>query len=196
MHRIKTWQGFTLLELLLAVSIAVTVLTMSVPMTMGAVDEMRAAMAARYVEGRIMNARMTAVKRSARIGLRFEPLVGEYAFGEYADGNGNGIRAPDISAGLDPQLAPRLLLRDQFPQVKFGLLASIPDLDGVRSSAETDGVRIGSARILTLGPDGTATSGTLYVHSRRGQFAVRILGATGRTRVFRFESGTQRWVPR
>jgi hypothetical protein len=50
----------------------------------------------------------------------------------------------------------------------------VADVDGDRSTT-TDGVRIGSTRILTLGPDGTATSGTLYVRGRRGQFAVRIL---------------------
>jgi hypothetical protein len=58
----------------------------------------------------------------------------------------------------------------------------------------SDGVRIGTSRILTLGPDGTATSGTLYLHGRRAQFAVRILGATGRTRLLRFDPGGRRWV--
>ena len=53
---------------------------------------------------------------------------------------------------------------------------------------------IGSSRILTLGPDGTATSGTLYVRGRRGQYAVRILGITGRTRVLRFHPGTGQWI--
>jgi hypothetical protein len=77
--------------------------------------------------------------------------------------------------------------------VTFGLHAGIADIEGDRS-APTDGVRIGSSRILTLGPDGTASSGTLYVRGRRGQFAVRILGVTGRTRVLRFHPGTGQWT--
>ena len=189
-------RGFTLLELLLALAITAIVLGMSVPMTASALDEMRAAMAARYVEGRIMNARMLAVRRSTSVALRFEPSGSDYRLAEYVDGNGNGIRSAEIAAGMDRRLAPPQLLRDEFPLVVFGLRAGIPDLDGRRSTADSDGVRIGASRILTLGSDGTATSGTLYLHSRRGQFAIRILGATGRTRVLRFDTGPGQWSAR
>jgi prepilin-type N-terminal cleavage/methylation domain-containing protein len=189
-------RGFTLLEVLLAGAIVATVLSMSVPLTTSALDEMRTSMAARYLEGRIMNARMLAVKRSASVALRFEAVGRGYAIAEYADGNGNGVRSTEIAAGIDPPLAPRQLLHEQFPTVVFGLRANVPDVDGTRSTADSDGVRVGSSRILTLGPDGTATSGTLYLHGRRGQFAVRVLGATGRTRVLRFDTGTRRWIAR
>jgi prepilin-type N-terminal cleavage/methylation domain-containing protein len=189
-------QGYTLIELLLAAAVAATVLSMSVPLTTTAVDEIRSSMAARYLEGRIMNARMLAVKRSANVALRFEAVRGGYAFAEYLDGNNNGVRSAEIAAGIDTQLAPGQFLHEQFPGVVFGLRASIPDMDGARSTAEGDGVRVGSSRILTLGPDGTATSGTLYLHGRRGQYAVRVLGATGRTRVLRFDPGTGQWLTR
>jgi hypothetical protein len=189
-------RGFTLLEVLLAGAIVATVLSMSVPLTTTALDEIRTSMAARYLEGRIMNARMLAVTRSASVALRFEAAGPGHAIAEYADGNGNGVRSAEIAAGIDPQLAPRRFLHEQFPAVVFGLRASVPDIDGARSAVDTDGVRVGSSRILTLGPDGTATSGTLYLHGRRGQFAVRVLGATGRTRVLRFDTGTRRWIAR
>jgi hypothetical protein len=154
---------------------------------------MRTAMAARYLEGRIMNARMTAIRRSTRVALKFEAVDDDYRYGEYWDGNGNGVRSAEIASGLDPEIAPAELLRSHFAGVTFGLHAGIADVDGDRSTT-TDGVRIGSSRILTLGPDGTATSGTLYVRGRRGQFAVRILGATGRTRVLRLHPGTGQWM--
>ncbi len=85
------------------------------------------------------------------------------------------------------------MIASRFPGTMIGLHAGVPDVDGDRSTT-TDGVRIGSSRILTLGPDGTATSGTLYVRGRRGQFAVRILGVTGRTRVLRFHPATGQWT--
>jgi prepilin-type N-terminal cleavage/methylation domain-containing protein len=66
--------GFSLLEMLLVTSIVATLAAISIPVTAGALDELRTSMAARYLEGRIMSARATAVKRSARIGLRFEPV--------------------------------------------------------------------------------------------------------------------------
>ncbi len=188
--------GFSVLELLLTTSIAATIVAITVPLTATALDEIRTGMAARYLEGRIMDARLHAVKRSTRVGLQFVPLNGDYQFGEYLDGNGNGIRTAEISAGVDPELAQRRLLRDTFSGVRFGLQANLPDVDGSRSASVGDGVRVGTSRILSLGPDGTATSGTLYLHGRRSQYAVRILGATGRTRVLRFDPGGDQWTAR
>jgi type II secretory pathway pseudopilin PulG len=189
-------RGFTVLELLLALAVSVTMMAIAIPLTANALDAERASMAARYLSGRISDARMEAVKRSTRVALRFEPLDGDYRFAEYLDGNGNGVRTADIAAGIDTELEPEQGLGDQFAGVRFGLQAGLPDLDGQRAAGASDGVRIGSSRILTLGPDGTATSGTLYLHSRRAQFAVRILGATGRVRVLRFDPGGQQWVSR
>jgi hypothetical protein len=150
-------------------------------------------MAARYLEGRIMHARATAVKRSTRVALRFEPVDGDYRFGEFFDGNGNGVRSSEIASGLDPEIAPARRLRDVFPGIAFGVQPGVRDVDGAPVTTG-DGLRIGASRLLTLGPDGTASSGTLYVHGRRGQYAVRILGATGRTRVLRFDRRTGQWI--
>jgi len=86
-------------------------------------------------------------------------------------------------------------MKEQCPGIRFGLLPGVPDADG-NSTTDPDGVRIGSARILTMSPDGTATAGTLYLHGRRSQFAVRILGATGRVRVLQFHQGTRTWRTR
>ena len=186
-------RGFSLLEVLLVTSIVATLAAVSTPVTAGALDELRTSMAARYLEGRIMNARATAVKRSTRIGLRFEPVENDCRISEYVDGNANGVRASEIAAGLDPEIGQAELIGGLFPGVGFGLHTGVPDVDGSLSSG-SDGLRIGSSRILTLGPDGTATSGTLYVRGRRGQYAVRILGFTGRTRVLRFHPGTGQWI--
>ena len=90
-------RGFTLVELMLTAAIVATILSMSVPMTTTALDEMRTSMAARYLEGRIMNARMLAVKRSTNVALRFEAVGPGYAFAEYLDGNGNGVRSAEIA---------------------------------------------------------------------------------------------------
>jgi type II secretory pathway pseudopilin PulG len=185
--------GFSLLEVLLVTSLVATLAAVSIPVTAGALDELRTSMAARYLEARIMNARATAMKRSTRIGLRFEPTANDCRIGEYVDGNGNGVRASDIGSGLDLEIAQGEFIGGLFPGVGFGLHAGVPDVDGSLSTG-SDGLRIGSSRILTLGPDGTATSGTLYVRGRRGQYAVRILGITGRTRVLRFQPGTGQWT--
>ena len=57
-------------------------------------------------------------------------------------------------------------------------------------------VRAGPADQLSLSPIGTSTGGTLYVSGRGGaQFAVRVAGVTGRTRVLRFDPGPRTWRP-
>ena len=188
--------GATLLELLLVLALSAAAASAAVPLTTTALDEVRTAMAARYLQSSLFNARMQAVRRSARVALRFEALEEDYRFAEYVDGNGNGVRTADITAGVDRQLGPRRLLRDEFAGVRFGLHPDVPDLDGSRSAERSDGVRIGASRILSLGPDGTATSGTLYIQGRRSQYAVRVLGATGRTRVLRFDRGSGQWTSR
>ncbi len=186
--------GLTLLELLFTVAILTTLLAIGLPATADAIDSHRTASAARYLAGRVHLARMEAVKRSTSVGLKFEEAGDDYAFTTYVDGNGNGIRAIDIRSGTDALLMPRERLADNFPAVQFGLMPGVPDADGDADNADGDGVRIGSARILTLGANGTATSGTLYLHGRRLQFAVRVFGVTGRARVLRYEAPSRKWT--
>jgi hypothetical protein len=193
---IRAGAGFTAVELLLSVAVVVTVTGVAIPLTTSALDELRAAMAARYVAGTIVGARLDALQRSARVGLRFEAAGSDYAFATYMDGNRNGVRTAEILDGTDPPLKPRARLADHFGDVRFGLGAGVPDLDGARQLEEADGVRIGTPRILTLDPNGTATPGTLYIRGRRSQYAVRVLGATARTRIFRYHAGAHGWIAR
>lgn len=187
-------RGFTLIELLFALALAVTLVGISVPVSQSTVDEIRGAGAARQLAERVALARLDAVRRSAAVALRFEPDGADYKFTSHVDGNGNGVRTLEISNGVDLTLGHVERLRDAHPGVVFGLMAGLPDLNG--SSGNQDGVQIGASRILTLSPDGSATSGTLYLHGRRGQYAVRVLGATGRTRVFHYDTGTRQWKSR
>ena len=193
--RARSGTGFTLIELLFVVSVIVILAGVSVPVTNAALDDLHTAAAARYMAGVVVSGRLNALKRAKFVGLRFEATGADYMFAPFLDGNGNGVRTADIRSGADLPLGPGERLSSSFPGVQFGLLAGVPDADGVRASS-TDGVRIGSARILTMGPDGTATSGTLYVQGRRAQYAVRVLGATARTRVLKFEPGAGTWISR
>jgi prepilin-type N-terminal cleavage/methylation domain-containing protein len=186
-------QGFTVIELVFAIALGLVLAGLAIPIGGDALDDMRTRAAARYVAGRIANARFGAINRSRATGLRFLPSSPDYQFGAYVDGNGNGLRSADISAGIDTPLGFARQLGFDFRGVHFGLTLGIPDVDGVRNTA-ADGVRIGTARIMTTSPDGTATSGTLYVQGARAQYAVRVLGATGRTRVLKYEPGSRSWV--
>ena len=187
--------GRSLLEVLLVLATSLTMGALTVALTSSAVDEMRTAVAARYVAGRIGSTRIDAVKRSSAVALQFEAVGGDYMYAPFEDGNGNGVRTAEIRSGIDRPIGPYERLSDKFPGVHFELAPGVPDADG-QAGTGADGVRIGSARLLTMSVDGTATSGTLYVRGRRGQYAVRVLGVTGRTRMLQYSAGDRTWLSR
>jgi prepilin-type N-terminal cleavage/methylation domain-containing protein len=193
--RFSRIHGFTLIELLLAVALTTILVGIALPIGGDTIDDLRTAAAARYLAGRIAASRMEAISRSQAVALRFQAAIPDYEFASFVDGNGNGVRTAEIGTGIDLPVGGRRKLCDDFANVHFGLTVGSPDVDGLRN-ASADGVRIGTPRILTMSPDGTATSGTLYVQGRRAQYAVRVLGATGRTRVLKFDTGAQTWITR
>jgi prepilin-type N-terminal cleavage/methylation domain-containing protein len=187
--------GFTLVEVLFALALVAVAIGTAVPVVADALDDLRTAGAARYLAARVTSAHIDALKRSAAVGLRFEPGSPDYGFRAYLDGNGNGIRTTDIQNAVDPPLTPSERVADTFAGVRFELMAGVPNVDGA-VDGRLDGVRVGTGRILTLSPDGTSSSGTLYLRGRRTQYAVRVLGSTGRTRVLSYDPGGRKWISR
>jgi prepilin-type N-terminal cleavage/methylation domain-containing protein len=186
--------GFTILELLFAIAIAGTLTVMAVPQSLRALDDFRAHSATRYLAQRLMTARFEAIRRSTAHGLRFESTGADYRLSLVADGNRNGLRTADIQSGIDRTLSPPERLESHFAGVAFGIVEGVPDADG-QPAGGTDGVRVGASKLLAMNADGTASAGTLYVRSAgRAQYAVRVLGSTGRIRVLRFDDGRRRWV--
>ena len=188
--------GYSLVEVLLVLFTASVVLAIAVPVLDRAADSADAGAAARYVASVVARARFEAARGQRAQALRFA-RVPAVAFSVAADGDGDGVSAADVAAGVDPVIRPADRLGDHFPRARFGLAGTLPAIDEARvlTSAD-DPIRLGSADQLTLGPLGTATSGTLYIASRAGaQFAVRISGVTGRARVLRFDPGPRVWRP-
>jgi type II secretory pathway pseudopilin PulG len=158
---------------------------MAIPQLFGAMDRSRTWAAARYLAARMTIARTYAVMRSAHVALRFNQDPSDVTFQMFVDANNNGVRASDIDSQVDRPLEPAARLSDLFPGVVIGTSADLG----------TDSVRIGSSDLLSFTPLGTATPGTIYVRGRDGtQLAVRVLGATARTRVLRYLPRTRKWV--
>lgn len=185
--------GYTILELLFTIAIAGTLAAIAVPQGLRTLDDFRTRSAARYLAQRLGDARLSAIKRSTALGLRFEPSLPDYRITTVVDGNRNGVRTADIVAGVDRTLTEPEMLAANFTGVTFGIVEGVPDADG-QPAGGTDGVRVGVARLLTMNPNGTSTSGTMYVRGRdRSQYAVRVLGATGRVRVLKYDYVRRRW---
>lgn len=156
--------------------VSATLTGIAVAQTTVALDRSRALGATRFLAGRMGLARAQAVARSATVALRFEEGPDGVTFAVYQDGNGNGVRTADIQAGVDRMTEAPMDLANLFPGVAIALT-------GTGSP-----VQIGTSRLLSFTSLGTATSGTIYVRGRDGsQYAVRVLGATSRTRVLRFD---------
>jgi prepilin-type N-terminal cleavage/methylation domain-containing protein len=186
--------GFSLIELLFAVAIAGTVTAMAVPQGLRAVDDFRTRAAARYLARRALEARFAAIAHATVTGLRFEPASADYRVSPVADGNGNGLRTAEIQRGVDRTLSEPERLDAHFAGVAFGILAGVPDADGQPANG-SDGVRLGASKLLSMNPDGTSSSGTLYLHGReRSQYAVRVLGVTGRVRTLKYDFAKGRWI--
>ena len=141
--------------------------------------------ATRYLASRMAFARTQAVTRSAYVALRFSEDPADVAFQMFVDGNYNGVRTLDIESGIDEPIGEAIRLSELFPGVAIGMATGMG----------TDPVRIGPTDLLSFTPLGTATPGTIYVRSPDDeQLAVRVVGATARTRVMRYVRKTRAWV--
>ncbi len=189
-------RGYSLAELLVVLTVVSIVLAVGVPVFERAADVADAAAAARYMSGIVARARFDAARQQRARALRFDagPPV---SFSLASDGDGDGVNASDVTAGVDPVIRGPDRLDQRFPRARFGIGDEVQAIDEARTlSAADDPIRLGTANQLTLGPLGTATSGTIYIVSRAGvQFAVRIAGITGRARVLRYIAGERTWRP-
>jgi len=191
-------RGCSLLESMLVLALLALVAAIALPSILGGLDDARARAAARHVAALVRLTRVQAATRSIRVGLRFERQGAAYQYAIYVDGNGNGLRSRDIRRGIDVPITPVERIGDRFPGVALGVAAGVTRIsDGRPMTEAADPVRLGLADTFTFTPLGTATSGTIFLQSRKGrQYAVRVLGATGRTRVMEFRPETKSWTTR
>ncbi len=187
--------GYSLVELLVVLGLACAVMAAAVPGLDRAADTADAAGAARYLASVVARARLDAIRRQRTVAVRFTRQA-PMTFAVVIDGDGDGVRADDIAAGIDRVIRPDDRLEDHFPRARFGIggpVSAIESSGGLTASDHP--VRFGAADQLSLTPLGTATGGTAYLTSRAGvQFAVRISGVTGRTRVLRYDHGRAVWL--
>jgi hypothetical protein len=96
------------------------------------------------------------------------------------------VRTRDIDLQIDRLIEAPILLPQLFPGVEIGLTPQTPG---------SDPVQLGGSNLLSFTPHGTASSGSVYIRGRDGtQWVVRVLGATGRTRVLRYVPASSEWV--
>jgi len=183
-------------ELVVGIGLIATATATAFPQLQVRLDDERVAGAARYLSSRLAETRMDAIQRSRQVALRFGSAESQYPFTTYEDGNGNGVLTADIQRGVDRAIRGPELLSDQFRSVQFGIRAGLPPIDPGEPPPGLDPLKIGSGNSVSFSPIGFATSGTLYLTGRgRTQYAVRIVGATGKVRVYRYDWPAAKWMP-
>jgi prepilin-type N-terminal cleavage/methylation domain-containing protein len=186
--------GFSAIEMLLVVTVIAILAGTAIPLAFGSIDRARASGAASYMVGRMATARFEAVKRSAYVAIRFVEDSSGYWLTTYVDGNGDGVRTSDITGGVDRPITTAERLDFHFPGVAFGIYPDVTGLDEGQPFVASDPIQIGSSGLLSFNPTGSCTSGTVFIRGQqRTQFAVRVLGVTGRTRIFRFDFAARKW---
>lgn len=186
--------GVTLIDLLIVLALVVTLASMAVPVAAQAIDTGRARHAAGFVAARLRLARMQAVQRTRFVAAVFQQTGDRWRFSICEDGNRNGMRTVDILSGADPCIEGPYDIEDMFPGARVDVEATLAGPEG--SAASDDPVRFGASNIASFSPAGSCTAGTLYLRSKRGvQFAVRVGGVTGRTRILRYDPGSGNWIP-
>ena len=186
--------GTSLLDALLAIAVAVILGAWSMPAFVGQRDSLHAAGAARHVAALVHAARVESLKRGVHVALVFDPSSPNSRFAMFADGNHDGVRSADTAAGIDRQVSAWVRIGDQFPRTAFGFAAGVTDPDS-GSPLSGSPLKLGGSNVLSFGPDGGSTSGTIYLRGPAAQqFAIRLLGSTGRCRLLRYDFRARRWV--
>ena len=191
---LRSASGTSFVEVLFGVGLLSVCTAIAVPLLLTTIDDLRTAGAVRYLSARLQRTRMDAVLRTADTAMRFSRTGASYQYGVFVDGNRNGIRSGDIEDGIDREVQPYEHLSDHFSGVEFGALPGLPAIDAGGTAPGDDPIRLGVSDTLTFNPLGASTSGSLYILGRRRtQYAIRVYGETGKTRVLRFDSRHGRW---
>jgi hypothetical protein len=126
--------------------------------------------------------------------VQFTKTPQGYEYTVYMDGNGNGVLARDIRSGVDRPIVSAERLSSHFSGIDFGALPDLPPIEPGETPAGADPIRLGAGSLASFSPLGSATPGTLYLRGRGdSQYAVRIFGQTGKTRLLRFDRHHRRW---
>jgi type II secretory pathway pseudopilin PulG len=176
--------GYSLVEVLCVCLLVAMVAGVAIPQTAGVVSRARTIAAARYLAAQLQSARGQAAARNTYVGVQVTVRGSSLVVATFRDGNRNGVRNNDIVSGVDPLIVPAVDLGALFPGTEAG------GADGLEPAPTL----VDEISLYSFGPNGTASSGTVYLRGRDVQYGVRVLGSTGRVRVVKYESVTGSWV--
>jgi type II secretory pathway pseudopilin PulG len=185
--------GVSLTEALVVAAVIATLSTLTAPLVARSRDAGRAWHATAYFAARFREMHHRAITGGASVGLVFDQIDGRWTFRVCRDRNGNGIRRAEIKAGVDVCPEGPHDIASILPGSRIAVLAGIPGPEGTASP--TDAVKFGASDIASFSSAGSCTAGSIYLQSLDGtQYAIRVLGINGRTRMLRYDPIQKKWT--
>ena len=185
--------GYSLLELLVALSIIVLMGSVALPNIRGFRQESALIGAAQRFKAEFMRARSIATMKNTQTAIRFEKdSSGQTFYSTYIDGNFNGVYSAEIAVGIDPRIAGPFRLDAGQAGVIVGVLPDVPAPDGGKLGTEP--IRFGNSRMVSFSPIGTGTPGTFYLRTKSTMAGVRVTAGSARVRIMILRG--KRWIDR
>ncbi len=186
--------GYTLVELLIALSVLAALAGIAVPPILDGLRAQRVHAAALGLRTLLQKARAEAAARAANVAVVFDPpgQPGEGNaespwIGVYLDGNANGVSRREIEDGVEQTLMPPWRFGDRYPGIRLGAPSDDAGGDAL------PGRQIGFADMISFTPFGTSGAGRITLSGAGVVYSVVIFGVTGRIRLERRRNGV--WGP-
>lgn len=198
MQRSST-RGATLIELLIAASVAAILLTLGLPNLFEATTRLRVRAAAEELKTTLRLAQSAALRHTANVGVKFrEQPDGTVTFGLYRDGDGDGVLTADIDRGADPEVQPEHRLENFGRGVGFGFPPGLAPRDPSdprrRLAGLDDPIRFNGSNIAAFSPTATATPGSIYLTDHKSVLmVVRVTSLSGRVDVLVYDPRSETW---
>ena len=191
-------RGFTIPELLVAMSLVVSVGAIALPPLAGRLRAERVKAAAVALRSLLHTARAEAAAKSANVAVVFDPpgpdsvgrgpgADGAPTIAVYLDANHNGVRRHEIAAGTERVLQAPWRFGERFPGVRWG----VPE--NARSGLAMPGLAVGAARMVSFSPLGGSGSGRITVSGWGAVYSVVVHGGSSRIRLERLAGDN--WLP-
>ena len=189
--------GYTLMELIVLLSLLGFVLSLSVPSLWRLSARLRLELACAEVVSTLRLTQSHAVRWADNVGLKFHLRGGRVLWAVYRDGDGDGVRSNDIQRGIDPAITPLRNTRHLGSTAWFGFPRGLrprdPSDPGRHLDRLDDPIRFNRSDLAVFSELGTATPGTLYLTNGSHLAAVRVSNRSGRVRVLFYDHRREVW---
>jgi prepilin-type N-terminal cleavage/methylation domain-containing protein len=178
-------RGYSYLEMIVVLVVLGVLATMGIRAFDRMIEEASASSLITTVIAVGTQARNLAIMRNTYTGVSFQETTEGVTARIYRDGDQDGLSNQDIQRGVDQPEGASVALKIE--RARVGLPEAVRTDPEGGPLTDRDGVHFGRSNLLSFGPTGTATPGTLYLAAGEHEaWAFRVSPLSGRIRVYRW----------